>query len=122
MIRPYLRIKLVSPYQDPRLMLLGINHRPDGPDNWEVKMTYVSSEGAMDIQRFRSMHKEKALYKAYEYIKSKREAEVAMQVAMQKEVGPPPVVEQPYVHYTPEMDLLPEEFYSPSKRWWQFWR
>ena len=24
--------------------------------------------------------------------------------------------------YTPEMDMLPEEFYGPSKRWWQFWK
>lgn len=23
---------------------------------------------------------------------------------------------------TPEMDLLPKEFYKPSKRWWQFWK
>lgn len=22
----------------------------------------------------------------------------------------------------PEMGMLPEEFYGPSKRWWQFWK
>lgn len=114
MIKPRLRIKLVPPYPEPLLLARGIKHRRDGPDHWEVKVTYTSSEGAMDIQRFKSMDKAKALYKAYAYIQEKYEAGLPVEKEPEPEQWPK--------GYTPAMEVLPEEFYipEPSPKW-SFW-